>query len=229
MIGAGTTQPGTLLLFVLLKLIFQSTGCDLQLNRPSESESRPERSLFLESRCQVPCGPTGPSLPPPLLGRGSDLAPLQAVCTVPLLVGRFCPSSPGGSLSRSPGGGGWCVQGEEASSFPSPLLLGGITSPTPLPPLGPPSTPLPHQQLPTHISLYLALLQISQKYPRSHSPCLGPLVPQAGAAPVGPASWSLLSRPSHPRPSTSLPGAGGKPLRCQPGALQAHLRPRRSG
>ena len=156
------------------------------------------------------------------------MAPLQAVCTVPLLVGRFCPSSPGGSLSRSPGGRGWCVQGEEASSFPSPLLLGGITSPTPLPPLGPPSTPLPHQQLPTHISLYLALLQISQKYPRSHSPCLGPLVPQAGAAPVGPASWSLLSRPSHPRPSTSLPGAGGKPLRCQPGALQAHLRPRRA-
>lgn len=146
--------------------------------------------------------------------------------------GLVSPSSPGGSLSCSPGGGVWGVQGE-ASSFPSPLLLAALTSPMHLPPLGPLHTPLPHQQLPTHISLYLALLQISQKNPRSHSPCLSPLVPQAGPAPVGPASWSLLSPPSHPPPSTSLLGrsqeASQVPARCSSGPPAAKALRLKSG
>lgn len=173
-----------------------------------------------------------PSLPPPLLGRGSDSpwwpsawfrSRLPAVSPCWWASSSFLPRR---VPFLFPWGQG--VQGV-ASSFPSPLLLAALTSPTPLPPLGPLHTPLPHQQLPTHISLYLALLQISQKTPRSHSPCLSPLVPQAGPAPVGPASWSLLSPPSHSLHPPASWAAARKPLRCQPVALQAHLRPRLSG
>ena len=101
----------------------------------------------------------------------------------------------------------------------------------------PPVAALSHAR--THISLYLAVLQISQKTktktPPSRSPCLSPLVPQAGLhVELSTSSRGVRLLVSSPLPASSPPSIpqppapAREPLGCQPDALQAHLRPRLS-
>lgn len=220
-------------IFVLFKLIFQSTGCDLQQNRPSEAKSRPGEEPVFGVTLPDPCGRTRPGLRP-LLGRGSGsprwrarwqaLGPLQAAGTVPLLVAQVCPSSPGSSGSCSPGGGA------DPSPAPASLLL----SPAPRPSLlwAPGTCPFPTSSCPltcsdSHISLYLALLQISQKKKTTESQSLSQTPGPSGrtARPEHQLPWGpppgLLSSPRlltslHPPASWA---AAWEPLRCLPAML----------
>ena len=148
--------------------------------------------------------------------------------------GPVCPSSPGGSLSSSPGGGAW--GGAGSSSRPTPPCC----SHQPHAP-SPPVTALSHAR--THISLYLVVLQISQKKTKN------PTESQSLSQPPGPAGrtacraehqlpWGpppgLLSSPRlltplHPPASCPSQGASRVPARCSSGPPAAKALMLKSG
>ena len=203
----------------------------------------------MESRCPTPCGRTGPGLPP-LLGRGSGSPwwpsawPAPGCPHCPLLVG-WSVLPPQAAPSPVPLGAG-----RGAGLVPSPAPASLLFSPAPRPSLlrpraqapSPPVVALSHAQ--THISLYLAFLQISQKQnktkqnPPSRSPCLSPLVPQAGLH-VELSTSSLgvrllvssprLPTPLHPPASCPSQGASRVPARCSSGPPAAKAPMLKSG
>lgn len=137
---------------------------------------------------------------------GSVLPPQAAQAPVPLGAGR------GGGTDPSPA--------------PASLLL----SPAPRPSLlwAPGTCPFPTSSCPltcsdSHISLYLAHLQISQKKKKkptqpSRSPCLRPLVPQAGLHVLSTSSHGVRLLVSSPLPASSPPSIP-QPPGPQPGSL----------